>query len=173
MPKHPLDIRALLVAFTCAGVVAAGCGSAGKKADTTTGTAPMVRYIPGGDDHEVSPLAQLMRKMVAFTDTTGKHLATGGDLPPFPTAFKAILTAEATPGMMDHVVFDPFAFAWLQQLDSLYKTPMASRSEVFNGLVQRCANCHGEVCPGPLDRIKKLKIADLQPIVPGPPDRTF
>ena len=127
----------------------------------------MVHYIPGGDDHQVSPLAQLMREMVAYTDSTGKHLSAGGALPPYPVAFKGILTAEATPGMMDHATFDPFAFAWLQQLDSLYKTPVADRSEVFNGLVQRCANCHGEVCPGPLDRINKLRITGTETTGPA------
>lgn len=170
MPDHPFNIRALLIAFICAGAATVGCGTSEKKADTTTGKATVVRYIPGGDDHQVSPLAQLMREMAAFSDSTGKRLPKGEELLPYPTAFKGILTAESTPGMVDHVTFDPFAFAWLQQLDSLYRTPVTDRSEVFNGLVQRCANCHGEVCPGPLDRINKLRITATVASGPGSPN---
>jgi hypothetical protein len=166
---HPPDIRALLIAITCASATLFGCADAEKKTDTTSGKATLVRYIPGGDDHEVSPLALLMRRMTAFTDSTGKRLSADGGLPPYPAAFKGILSAESTPGMVDHITFDPFAFAWLQQLDSLYRTPAPDRSEVFNGLVQRCANCHGEVCPGPLDRIHKLRIT-ARTSTPGSPD---
>lgn len=99
-----------------------------------------------------------MRDMTAFCDSTGRSLGQGGALLPWPDAFKGILTAEATPGMVEHGTFDPFAMAWLRQLDSLYATPAAHRGAVFNGLVQRCANCHSEVCPGPLSRINKLHI---------------
>lgn len=107
----------------------------------------------------VSPLAQLMREMTAFGDSTRDRLAQGRDLPPYPAHFKDMLTLGSTPGMVDHRVYDPFAFAYLYQLDSLYKVPVAQRPAVFDGLVSACANCHGEVCPGPLRRINKLRPA--------------
>ena len=119
-----------------------------------------MRVVPG-EEPEPSPLAQLMREMTAFTDSTGKHLVAGKDLLPYPEQFKALPTAEPTPGMAGRRTFDPYARAWLHQLDSLYTTPTTDRSEVFNALVQTCAACHGTMCPGPLSRIKKLSIPDV------------
>lgn len=115
-------------------------------------------YVPRSSEqeHQTSPLAALMREMTAFADSTKERLATGRDLPPYPAHFKDMLTAEPTPGMVDHVVYDPFAFAFLFQLDSLYRAPVTARAEVYNAVVAGCASCHGQVCPGPLVRIKKL-----------------
>ncbi|HEX2616425.1 MAG TPA: hypothetical protein VHL57_02730, partial [Flavobacteriales bacterium] len=111
------------------------------------------------DVHTVSPLAQLMRDMTAFADSTRIRLAKGEELPPYPPNFKDMLTLEPTPGMVDHRVYDPFAFAYLHQLDSLYHTAKADRPVIFDALVSACAACHGEVCPGPLTRINKLRPA--------------
>ena len=116
-----------------------------------------------GDAHKVSPLAQLMREMTAFADSTGKRLQRGESLLPKPEHFKDMLTVESTPGMVDHRVFDPFAFAYLHQLDSLYKVPAAEHQNAFNELVQYCAACHGSVCPGPLTRINKLRVPEKAP----------
>jgi mono/diheme cytochrome c family protein len=66
--------------------------------------------------------------------------------------------------MVDHRTFDPFAFAYLKQLDSLYKVPVAQREQAYDELIQYCAACHGQVCPGPLVRIKKLRMP--QPVKP-------
>ena len=109
-------------------------------------------------DHKVSPLAQLMRDMTAFADSTKQRLLRGDELLPYPADFKDMLTAEATPGMMDHRTFDPFAISYLRQLDSLYQVIPAQRQQAFDELVQYCAACHGQVCPGPLVRIKKLRM---------------
>jgi len=122
---------------------------------TDTPTKPVAT---AGDAHVVSPLAQRMRDMTAFADSTRVRLAKGEELLPRPD-FKDMLTLEPTPGMVDHRVYDPFAFAYLYQLDSLYHVPAEQRSAVFDGLVSACAACHGEVCPGPLTRINKLRPA--------------
>jgi hypothetical protein len=161
---------AFLGALACTCILLTDCTSAGNnKTATTAGKAAAVHYIPGGGSHTVSPLAHLMREMTAFADSTGKRLSKDEGLLPFPGNFKDIMTAGSTPGMVDHRTFDPFAFDWLHQLDSLYNTPAVHRSEVFNGLVQRCTNCHGEVCPGPLDRIRKLRIPGpgMSPAIPA------
>lgn len=109
-------------------------------------------------EHEVSELAQLMRDMTAFADSTKSRLARGEDLLPYPADFARMTTAVPTPGMVDHRTFDPFAFAYLKQLDSLYKVPVAQREQAYDELIQYCAACHGQVCPGPLVRIKKLRM---------------
>jgi hypothetical protein len=113
---------------------------------------------PASTAHVVSPLAQLMRDMTAFADSTKQHLLRGEDLLPYPESFKTMTTAEPTPGMVDHRTFDPFAFSYLHQLDSLYKVVPAQRQQAYDELVQYCVACHGQVCPGPLVRIKKLRM---------------
>ena len=109
-----------------------------------------------------SELALLMREMTAFADSTGKRLASDKDLLPFPEHFKTLKTAAATPGMVERRTFDPYAHGWLYQLDQLYTVPTAERTGVFNALINGCAACHGQMCPGPLVRIKKLSIPDVE-----------
>jgi hypothetical protein len=122
----------------------------GTSADTTKSA------LLGQEEHKVSELAQMMRDMAAFADSTKAHLSRKEDLLPYPEKFKNMILAESTPGMVDHTTFDPFAMAWLRQLDSLYAAPAEGRDEAYNGLIQHCAVCHGTVCPGPLVRIKKM-----------------
>jgi hypothetical protein len=109
-------------------------------------------------DHKVSPLAQLMRDMTAFADSTKQRLLREDELLPYPANFKDMITAESTPGMVDRRTYDPFAFSYLHQLDSLYKVVPAQRQQAFDELIQYCTACHGQVCPGPLVRIKKLRM---------------
>lgn len=121
-------------------------------------TPPTGATILPGDPHRVSELAQLMRDMVAFADSTKRRLEHDEDLMPKPAVFANMLTAQSTPGMVDHRVFDPFALAYLRQLDSLYAVPASGRQQAFDELIQYCAACHGSVCPGPLTRINKLHL---------------
>lgn len=123
------------------------------KADTATR-----RSIADLEDHKVSPLAQLMRDMTAFADSTKHRLLRHEELLPYPAGFKDMMTAESTPGMVDHRTYDPFAFSFLHQLDSLYKVVPDQREQAFDELIQYCTACHGQVCPGPLVRIKKLRM---------------
>jgi hypothetical protein len=94
--------------------------------------------------------------MTVFADTTKQRLMRGEDLLPYPANFNDMLTIESTPGMVDHRTYDPFAFSYLHQLDSLYKVPVIDRQQAYEGLIAHCTACHGQVCPGPLVRIKKL-----------------
>lgn len=137
------------------------CSSSRKSEAPPPATPPQgtVRIVKG-EPPAKSELARLMREMTAFADTTGKHLSEGGGLPPFPERFKQLKTAEPTPGMVDRRIFDPYAEAWLHQLDLLYTAPTTDRTAVFNDLVMACAGCHGQMCPGPLVRIKKLSIPE-------------
>ncbi len=109
---------------------------------------------------ETSELALMMREMTLFTDSTRSRLQQGRDLLPFPSSFKGLKTAEPTPGMVERSTFNPYADAWLYHLDALYAAKPAGRAEVFNTLVQTCAACHGQMCPGPLVRINKLKLPE-------------
>lgn len=149
-------ITALFIAFGISMLAACG-GEAGSAvpAEEKSSAPPSIAELA---DHKVSPLAQLMRDMTAFADSTKQHISRGEELLPFPTAFKDMVTVESTPGMVDHRTFDPFAFSYLHQLDSLYNVVPTQRQQAFDELIQYCAACHGQVCPGPLVRIKKLRM---------------
>lgn len=148
-------MRRLLVA--AAVLLLMGCGADQAPAPPASAPAKGAAILPG-DPHRVSELAQLMRDMVSFADSTKRRLEHGEALLPKPDAFANMLTAESTPGMVDHRVFDPFAMAYLRQLDSLYVVPETKRQQAFDELIQYCAACHGSVCPGPLTRINKLHL---------------
>ena len=148
---------AVLITALCIALLTAcggGIGSAVPAVDSAA-SRPSITEL---EDHKVSALAQLMRDMTAFADSTKEHLLRGEELLPYPAGFKDMVTAEPTPGMVDHRTFDPFAFSYLHQLDSLYKVVPAQRQQAFDELIQYCAACHGQVCPGPLVRIKKLRM---------------
>ncbi len=143
--------RALVIGLLA--LVVPGCGNTSEEGAHGEKSAAVV-----DGDHVVSPLAQLMRDMTAFADSTKQHLSRGEELLPYPATFKDMLTLESTPGMVDHRTYDPFAFAYLHQLDSLYKVVPVQRQQAFDELIQYCAACHGTVCPGPLTRIRKLRM---------------
>ena len=154
----PIKLRHY-TALAVAAILLHACSSRMAQADTAPAHVEQARVVKG-QPPPTSQLALLMRDMTAFADSTGKRLAAGKELPEYPKRFKAIMTAESTPGMVDHRTFDPYAQAWLNQLDALYTSPSSDRAEVFNALVQTCAACHGQMCPGPLVRIKKLTIPE-------------
>lgn len=135
------------------GLCTAACNGGGEAGAEARKPAP-----PAPPEHVVSELAQLMRDMTAFADSTKARLGRGEDLLPYPADFSRMTTATPTPGMVDHRTYDPFAFAYLKQLDSLYKVPAAGRGQAYDELIQYCAACHGQVCPGPLVRINKLRM---------------
>ncbi len=128
--------------------------------------------LPGGRSAAAPPqdlkppseLALLMRNMASFMDTAKKHIERNEDRPPFPEHFRKMKTATPTEGMVDHAVFDPFADHFLSTLDAFYKAKRKNRAQAYNALVQACANCHMQVCPGPLVRIKKMYVPLPEPI---------
>lgn len=154
--KRPSPSLFILAGATLLFLACSGDGA--QKPPHPPAAVPNATILPG-DTHRVSELAQLMRDMVVFADSTKHRLERGDALLPKPGSFATMLTAASTPGMVDHRIFDPFAMAYLKQLDSLYSTTPAHRQEAFDELIQYCAACHGSVCPGPLTRINKLHLA--------------
>lgn len=119
---------------------------------------------PSQDLKPPSELALLMREMAVFMDSTRAHVVKGQDRLPYPEQFKKMRTATPTEGMVDHAVYDPFADHFLSSLDGFYKAKKKNRAQAYNALVQACANCHMQVCPGPLVRIKKMYVQLPEPI---------
>lgn len=104
-----------------------------------------------------SELALMMRAMAIHADSVKAAVKRGGELPPYPKAFKNLMKAEPTKGMhIDPITFPTFGKDYQTKLDRLYKVKKSDRTQAYNALVQSCANCHGTHCPGPLMRIKKM-----------------
>ena len=112
---------------------------------------------------EVTPpseLALLMRRMAAHADSVKIGLARGDkNLPPYPKEISALFTATPTADMhIDPITYPTFGKDYQQKVAALYSGAKKDRAQLYNALVQSCANCHGTHCPGPLMRIKKMYV---------------
>lgn len=54
--------------------------------------------------------------------------------------------------------FESFASAFLANTNRIKSAEDSSRVQVFNASVQSCIDCHHSFCPGPIERIGKLRI---------------
>jgi hypothetical protein len=73
-------------------------------------------------------------------------------------AYGNIHNASATEENMKKPGFEGFATAYLNQLEIFKKSAQPEQKENFNLLVNSCLNCHASHCPGPIGKIKELKI---------------
>lgn len=109
---------------------------------------------PNGD----SELAVLMRQMMGSASNM-KEMIKQGNLPDkFPEAFLKIHTAKPTDSDTKKASFDNFANNYISNLQTLYKSPKEDLTKNYNAVINACASCHSEHCPGPLKAINKLKI---------------
>lgn len=105
---------------------------------------------------EISELAGIMLTMHDQLKAIRGHVERGEAIPDsLNWDFENMKTAEATKDMNIDEGFDGMATAFLAQL----KVAMEDQSvESYNEAVTSCVNCHNSYCPGPIARIKKLKI---------------
>ena len=109
---------------------------------------------PNGD----SELSVLMRKML-HTSESLKDIIKRGDVPEkFPEEFLKIHTAEPTDSETKKASFNGFADIYLNNLNTLYKSPKTELTINYNAVINACVSCHTEHCPGPLKAIRKLKL---------------
>lgn len=113
---------------------------------------------PVFDEYKASELAALMRKMDADMRIYREHLLSGkfnNDTLSFD--YSAIKTATPTDPTVRGDMFNGMADAFLNNVNSL-KNDDQDPKEIFNVAVASCLSCHEQFCPGPMVRIKKLKI---------------
>jgi hypothetical protein len=104
-----------------------------------------------------SELAQLMRVMEAQAETWKKEVSENAEtLSPVPRSFSTLKTAKVTKPSMKNENFDAFADDFVRFSEALVAAPREKRTEAYNAMVNGCANCHSQMCPGPLVRIKKF-----------------
>jgi cytochrome c556 len=109
---------------------------------------------PNGD----SELAMLMREMMSSASNM-REMVKQGNLPDkFPEEFLKIHTAQPTDSETKKASFEDFADNYISNLNALYNSPKEDLTKNYNAVVNACASCHSQHCPGPLKAINKLKI---------------
>ena len=108
---------------------------------------------------KTSELATLMRLMDAEMQSA-KISIEGGysfhDSLTFDYAF--IHSAKPTEDKMKKSGFEDFASAYLKQVELLKNSSAEKQKENYNLLINSCLNCHTMHCPGPVNKIKELRI---------------
>jgi cytochrome c556 len=149
------------VSFTlviCA-LILANCSGEAKKEEVekakTDSIASCAKPVnPNGD----SELSLLMREMMSSASNL-KEMVKQGNVPKeFPEAFLKIHTAQPTDSETKKASFNDFADNYISNLHALYNSPKEDLTKNYNAVVNACASCHSQHCPGPLKAINKLKI---------------
>ena len=108
---------------------------------------------PNGD----SELALLMRAMFDEGMTMKSAIAEGKH-PKVKIDFEDILTADATePEKAASDVYKAYAQSYISIMEG-FKDKNSNPEELYEAMVSNCESCHKALCPGPLVRIKKLKV---------------
>lgn len=106
-----------------------------------------------------SELTLLMRKMYNDADSIKQDIKSGSGTitNEFITELEQVHTATPSDPKLSNPTFTAFNNLIITEAKSL-QSKTENRIEGFNNLVNRCLDCHKTFCPGPIPRIKKLKI---------------
>lgn len=106
-----------------------------------------------------SELALLMRKMYLDADSIKALIVSkkGTISDEYITVLENVHSAIPTDPDVKTPEFDAFNKSLISQAEVL-KAAEGNYEEEFNKLVSRCIDCHQSFCPGPIKRIKKLRI---------------
>lgn len=109
--------------------------------------------------NEDSELTLLMRKMYDEADSikTKIKAGTGNVTEAFIDELEYVHEATPSDPKLSNPVFAAFNDLIITEAKTL-QSNTANKKEGFNKLVNRCIDCHKTFCPGPIPRIKKLKI---------------
>ncbi len=109
---------------------------------------------PNGD----SELALLMREMYDDGQRIKEQIL-AGEKPEILKRFAEIHTAEATePEKAASDAYKMYADAFLNAMDILAESDESNVNLNYMAMVQSCNNCHQQLCPGPMVKIKKLNL---------------
>ncbi len=118
-----------------------------------------VEIVSDDAPNKDSELALLMRKMYLDADSIKQLIVNeeGTISDAFIAELEDVHTASPTDPEVKTVEFDAFNRSLVNQAKALKET-VGNKTEAFNQLVGRCIDCHQSFCPGPIKRIKKLRI---------------
>jgi len=118
---------------------------------------------------EPSELAATMRTMTADMEELQAKAQAGtltlADVESLRAAHEPIKTATPTTPEEIKESYPGFAEAYLANLDALYdalknQADREAQIEAFNAVIATCESCHQQHCPGPLERIRGIKVAE-------------
>ncbi len=114
---------------------------------------------PNGD----SELALLMRKLFDDAEAVKNKIEaeTGNISINYIESIKNCRTAVPTDPDVQTPEFHAFNDLLIHEAELLL-TAKENRADKFNAMVGRCIDCHTTICPGPIDKIKKLYISKKQ-----------
>ena len=132
------------------------CTSGGKEQSNSEAAIKKEIVNPNGD----SELALLMRQMFDESMAAKNLILDGQPAPDFSDQFVTIHTAQETDSTVRTVEFRALSEVFLTQVRRLEEAPAEERVAAHNNMVASCLACHRVYCPGPMVKIKKLKIAE-------------
>ena len=104
-----------------------------------------------------SELTLLMREMFDYYEGL-KTDVENGNLPKNIREFAEIHSAVATdPVKSNSDLYKAMSTVYLQSAERL-NTSTENVPEIFNAMIDNCMNCHQQMCPGPMVKIKKLYV---------------
>jgi cytochrome c553 len=136
--------------------------------DCTLATA-LTPGVPGSPGHLIpsdtnpngaSELAMLMRSMVADLEKGKQALEKGEALEPMWPRHRKMRCSWPTDPSDRNEAFDAMAVTYLAQVKALDAKPANLRA-AFNRVVAACQACHENSCPGPIEKIASLKVAEV------------
>lgn len=106
-----------------------------------------------------SELALLMRKMYNDADSVKQLIVNneGNISKEYIGALERIHTATPTDADVKTPEFKAYTELMINEANALFSNP-ENKKEGFNNLVNKCVECHQSFCPGPIKKIKKLRI---------------
>ncbi|MGB0177213.1 MAG: hypothetical protein ACPF9D_08605 [Owenweeksia sp.] len=111
--------------------------------------------------YQESELAALMRNMYTDNMELREQILNGSIPENFPEHFYTIHTAKISDGMSRNKgPFKALADQYLKSMEAI--TSAASTQEArlaYNNMIMSCTSCHQVYCPGPLSKIRKMKIS--------------
>lgn len=106
--------------------------------------------------YKPSELASTMRNMYLNMKVVNNLLDSGVFIPDsLLTGYESMLTDTPTNPEEIGAKFAGFAEGWLSELETFKTEPNIDN---YNSLMNACVHCHQSFCPGPIKKIKKLKL---------------
>jgi hypothetical protein len=113
---------------------------------------------PNGD----SELALLMRAMHEEGMRTKAQLLKG-EQPELTVDYHKLFTATPTePAKVANPLYAGFATSFEEAAQSFERGFNVNKVESYHSMVNACMNCHKEICPGPMVKIKKMYLTDKE-----------
>lgn len=106
-----------------------------------------------------SELSLLMRKMEKQLVDARADVIKGTYKGSYPKEFDQLKTAAPTDAGTKTENYDIFADLYLSSVKN-FVAAKTNQVQAYDNVVNTCLACHSQHCPGPVGRIKKLKISN-------------